>query len=95
MNEEKPFELMMYQLIIIVLVGIFLSLGIGYWIGKEVGFSKGISTVSIEKPDYCTVDKSGDKIIVSCNELENVTLDSLCEWVPGELKDKLKIVIIT
>jgi len=92
---EKPFELMMYQLIIIVLVGIFLSLGIGYWVGKDVGFSKGTSAVVIEKPDYCTVDKSSDKIIISCNELKDMTLDSLCEWVPEELKDKIKIVIIT
>ncbi|MBD3263051.1 hypothetical protein GF374_01585 [Candidatus Woesearchaeota archaeon] len=86
---------MMYQLIIIVLVGIFLSLGIGYWVGKEVGFSKGVSAVSVEKPDYCTVDKSSGNIIVECNELKNMTLDSLCEWVPEELKNKLKIVIIT
>ena len=92
---EKPFELMMYQLIIIILVGIFLSLGIGYWIGNDVGFSKGMSTVVVEKPDYCSIDKVSNKIIVNCNELENITLDSLCEWVPEELKDKLKIVIIT
>ena len=92
---EVKYELMMYQLIIIVLVGIFLSLGIGYWIGKEVGLSKGASTVEIEKPNYCNVDRAGEKIIIRCNELENVTLDSLCEWVPEELKDKIKIVIIT
>lgn len=92
---EKPYELMMYQLIIIVLVGIFLSLGIGYLVGKEVGFSKGVSTVSVDKPDYCSVDKSNEGIVVHCNELKNMTLDSLCEWVPESLKDKIRIVIIT
>lgn len=95
MSSEKPFELMMYQLIIIILVGIFLSLGIGYLVGKEIGFSKGTDIVSVEKPDYCNVDKTGHTIKVECNELQNMTLDSLCEWVPEDLKDRIKIMIIT
>ncbi len=98
MSEEKPkeikHELLMGQLILIVIIGILLSMVAGFFVGKEVGLTKGISASIVEKPAYCTVDKQSDVIEVKCNELKSVNLDSLCEWISPELKDKIKIVVI-
>ncbi len=93
-EKEIRYELMMGQLILIVIVGILLSITAGFFIGKEVGLTKGISASIIEKPAYCTVDKQSDVVEVKCNELTNVSMDSLCEWISPELKDKIKIVVI-
>jgi hypothetical protein len=93
-ERELKYELQMGHLIAIVIIGILLAMLAGYWVGKEVGFSRGTSTLEIEKPAYCSVDKFPDKIKVSCNELGNVSLDSLCKFGSADLKEKIRIVII-
>ena len=94
-KREVKYEMLVGQLILAILVGIFLALGAGFLVGKEVGLSKSIGDVNVEKPDYCTVDKAGGGVQVRCNELTNVSLDSLCKWVSPELKGRIRIVMIT
>jgi len=93
--KEPKYELLMGQLILGILVGIFLALGAGYMLGKEIGVSKALSDLPIDKPDYCTVDKVGGTLTIRCSELKNVTLDSLCTWISPELKDRIRIMIIS
>jgi len=92
--KEKKFEILMGQLILVIVIGLIFAVFIGYQMGKETGQAIAVSHVTIEKPEYCTIDKQDDKIIMKCNELKNVTLDELCEWVSPELKEKVKIMLI-
>lgn len=92
---EVKYEIQMGQLIGVVLLGILLVTIAGFWFGRETGFNKGFSQVTVEKPAYCTADNSGGKVVVKCNELGNVSLESLCKWASPELKDKIKLVIVT
>jgi hypothetical protein len=92
---EVKYEIQMGQLMGIVIIGLILSIAAGFWLGKDSGFNKGFNQVTVEKPDYCTSDTSSGKVVVKCNELGNVSLDSLCKWVSPELKDKIKLVIVT
>lgn len=94
-GREQRYELLMGQLIAIVIIGILIAIGSGFWAGKYVGYAQGTSTAIIEKPAYCNADKVGGKIVVKCNELGNVSLDNLCQWASPELKDKIKLVIVT
>lgn len=88
-------ELMIGQLLIIVIAGILLSIGAGYWLGQQIGTANSLSTAVVQTPGYCNVDRIGDGFHVKCNELGNVSLDNLCKWASPELKDKIKLVIIT
>ena len=93
-DKEKKVEILMGQLILIVIVGLLIAVYAGFQMGKEVGMANGISSVEVQKPEYCTLDRTEDKITIQCNELKNVTLDQLCKWVSPELKEKVKIMII-
>ena len=93
--KEPRYELMMGQLILAIMVGIFLALAAGYLLGKEIGVSRAISDLHVEKPEYCTIDKVGGELTVRCNELKNVTLYSLCTWISPDLKDRIRIMIIS
>ena len=88
---ETKYELMMYQLVIVVLVGVFVALGIGFWAGKAVGFSKGVDVVKAEIPDYCTINKQGSDIQVKCNEL-GLGLDDVCRITTPGFRSKVKVV---
>ncbi|MFH0869054.1 MAG: hypothetical protein V1839_02400 [archaeon] len=104
MNEMIPemrpqrhgsYELLMGQLIIIVIVGILIAIGSGFWIGKYVGYMQGTSAATVEIPNYCSSSGVNGKIIVKCNELGNVSLDNLCQWASPDLKNKIKLVLVT
>lgn len=92
---EVKYEIQMGQLIAIVIIGLLVASVAGFWIGSSSGFNKGFSQVTVDKPNYCTSDTSTGKVVVKCNELGNVSLDSLCKWVSPELKDKIRLVIVT
>lgn len=92
---EGRYEIQLGQLLLVLLVGILVAIGVGFMVGKEIGFAKGFGEVTIEKPAYCTADSTAGKVTVTCNELRNVTLGSLCKWVSPELIDKIRLVIVT
>ena len=84
----------MGHLVAIVMIGMLVTLGVGFAVGNYVGLTNGISTSVIEKPEYCSIDKTGTKIHVKCNELSNITLENLCQWASPELKNKVRLVVI-
>jgi hypothetical protein len=90
-QSETKYELMMYQLVIVVLVGVFVALGIGFWAGKSVGFSKGVDAIRTEIPDYCTINKQGSELSVKCNEL-GLGLDDVCRITTPGFRSKVKVV---
>ncbi|MEM2874383.1 MAG: hypothetical protein QW063_03000 [Candidatus Nanoarchaeia archaeon] len=92
---EVRYEIQLGQLLAIVVISLLLCVGAGFWVGKEVGFAKGFSQVVVEKPDYCTADTSGGQVTVKCNELGNISLESLCKWASPELKEKIRLVLVT
>ena len=94
MIEEKKYELVMGHLVAIVMIGMLVTLGVGFFVGNHVGLTTGLSSAVIEKPDYCNVDKVGTKINIRCNELSDVTLENLCQWASPELKSKVRLVVI-
>jgi len=94
-QSEKKYELFVGQLVAIVIAGILISVGSGFLLGYKFGYEKGISATTVETPAYCSVNRVGDKNIVKCNDLGNVGLDNLCMWASPELKEKIKLVIIT
>lgn len=94
-KREPKYELLVGQLMAIVIIGILVSIGSGFLVGKYVGFAQGSSTAVVEKPEYCSADKVDGHIVVRCNELGNVSLDSLCKWASPDLMEKIRLVIIT
>jgi hypothetical protein len=92
---EVRYEIQMGKLAAIMLIGIIVAIGAGFFLGSQVGFATGFSQVTVEKPAYCTSDVYGGKVVVKCNELGNVSLDSLCQWASPELREKVKLVLIT
>jgi len=92
---EVKYEIQLGQLLVIVVIGLLIAVGAGFLVGKEVGFAKGFSQVTIEKPAYCTSDVSEGKVKISCNELGNVSLESLCQWASPDLKEKVRLVLVT
>jgi hypothetical protein len=94
MENEAKYEIVMYKFLIIVLIGIFIAMGMGYVAGNKIGFSKGVDTISVEKPEYCTVEKMGSEVIIKCNEIEATTAADLCKLTSPGLEEKIKIVLI-
>ena len=92
---EVKYEIQLGKLAIIVVLGVILAVTAGFFVGKEVGFTTGFSQVTVDKPAYCTADTFGGKVVVDCNELSNVSLDDLCQWASPDLRDKVKLVLIT
>jgi len=88
--EDQKYELVMGHLVAVVMIGMLVTLGIGFVIGNYIGVGASV----IEKPAYCHVDKIGTKVQVTCNELSDVTLENLCQWASPELKNKVRLVVI-
>jgi|SRR3990172_931247 len=92
---EVRYEIQLGQLAAILIIGMIVAIGAGFFLGNEIGFSKGFSQIEVEKPAYCTSSAEGGKVVVECNELGNVSLDSLCQWASPDLRDKVRLVLIT
>lgn len=95
MKSQAQYELMMGHFILIVVVGMLLTLGAGYFVGKEIGFARGNSALGVITPEYCNAVQTEDGISVKCNELAGVDLSGACELLSSNLKQKIKVVVIT
>lgn len=92
---EINYEIKMYQLLIVFLIAVFASLWLGLWLGEGIGYSKGIDAVDIETPDYCYAENEGrEDVKIVCNELENISLNDLCNTLSKPLEHKVKILLI-
>ncbi len=89
---EARYEISMYKLIVVVLIGMFISIGIGYVAGNHIGAVTAIDQANI--PDYCAVYKEGSKVEIRCTEL-NVPADQFCNMLSPSLEKQIKIVLIT
>lgn len=92
---EVKYEIQLGQLLGIALLGVGLAVILGFFIGNGYGYAKGFSQVEVDKPAYCTADTSAGLVKISCNELSNISLSTLCSVASPELKDKIRIVLIT
>ena len=92
---EVKYEIQLGRLLGIALLGVGLALVLGFFVGNEYGHAKGFSQVTVEKPAYCTADNSAGIVQIKCNELGNVSMKDFCSWASPELKDKVKLVLVT
>lgn len=92
--EENKLELVMYQLVLVIVVGFLIALAAGFFTGRTVGFSNGVDAVKAEIPDYCTVNKQGSEIKVACNEL-GLSLEEVCAITSPALRSKVRVVSIS
>ncbi len=92
---EVKYEIQLGQLLGIALLGVGLAVILGFFVGNGYGYAKGFSQVEVVKPDYCTSDTSAGIVNVRCNELGNVSMKEFCSWASPELKEKVKLVLVT
>lgn len=92
---EVKYEIQLGQLLGVALLAVGIAIVLGFFVGNEYGHTKGFSQVTVEKPAYCTADTSAGLVQVKCNELGNVSMKDFCSWASPELKDKVKLVLIT
>jgi len=95
---EISYEVKMYQLLILFVVSVFVAIGLGIWFGNSmgysIGYSQGIDAVTITTPGYCYAENEGhEDVTIVCNELENVTVDDLCDTLSEPLEHVVKILI--
>ena len=86
----KQYEIVMYKLLIIVLVGIFVAISLGFFAGHAFG----VASADVETPEYCYSKTSGGKIIVECNELSDITVADLCKLYSEGIGEKTRVVLI-
>lgn len=87
---EKSYEIVMYKLLIIVLIGMFIAIGMGFLGGRAVG----LYNTDIETPEYCYSSISSGKVVVECNELSDTTVAELCTILSDEIEKQTKVVLI-
>jgi hypothetical protein len=88
---EKQYEIVMYKLLTIVMIGMFVAIAVGFFFGKAVGKMD----IEVETPEYCHSQISGDKVTIECNELPDTTVADLCELLSEGMEEKTKVVLIT
>jgi hypothetical protein len=89
------YEITMYKLMGIFIVGLLAFMSIGFWMGHTIGFSSRIDEAHVMTPPYCHASFRGNEITVSCTELEDYSALELCNMLSTPLKDKIKVVVIT
>ncbi len=89
---EAKYEISMYKLITIVIIGLFVFMGIGFLVGNRIGAVTAIDSAKL--PEYCAIYKSGGQVEVRCTEL-NVPADKFCEMLSPALEKQVKVVLIT
>lgn len=94
-EETKQYEIKMWQLMLLVIVGIFAALLLGFYFGDRVGEAEAAGDIDVELPDYCTYKLARGKVTVRCNELEDLSANEVCNMLSTPLKDKIHIVIAT
>ncbi len=94
-KERKPgrFEITMYKLLVIFVISIFVSLGLGIFIGQSLGEAQTLK--ELELPEYCSVSSDTDGNSIRCNEIgTNLSANDVCSILSTQLKDKLRVVLI-
>ncbi|MEM2954689.1 MAG: hypothetical protein QW625_01935 [Candidatus Nanoarchaeia archaeon] len=88
---EIKYEITLGRLFGIFLLALAITGVAAFFIGEKLA-SKNIK---VETPEYCSASMTNEKIIVKCNDLGNLSLDTVCKWLSPELRDKIKIVVVS
>ena len=91
-KDENQYEIVMYKLLGMVLVGMFLSLAVGFVMGNTIGKINALD--DIETPEYCWAQKQGKVLVVNCNEID-VSISSMCETLSEDVQENFKIVVVS
>ena len=87
------YEITMYKLLILFLISIFISIGVGGYFGTSIGYAEAVNDLSV--PDYCSVHRnSGGPASVTCSELENLSASEFCELFSTPIRDKIRVTIV-
>ncbi|MBT3940479.1 hypothetical protein HOF46_00340 [Candidatus Woesearchaeota archaeon] len=89
------YEITMYKLLGIFMVGSIVFMSIGFWMGHTLGETSKIDDAQVMVPPYCHASFRGNEITVSCTELEDYSALELCNMFSTSLKDKIRVVVIT
>ena len=89
------YEITMYKLLVLMLVGLFISLGIGLYLGGLIGKATAVESLEVDAPPYCSYDKSISSVNIRCNEISNTTATEICAILSTPLKDKLRVLVIS
>jgi len=93
---EAGYEVEMYKLIAVAAVVVLVSVVLGVFLGKSIGFATGVDAVEINAPGYCTLRETGTQINITCGtELGDATVDELCTALSTSLKQNLKVLLIS
>lgn len=92
---KVKYEITMYKLMAIFIVGLLAFMSVGVWMGHTLGFSSRIDEAHVTTPPYCHASFRSNEITVSCTELEDYSALELCNMLSTPLKDKIKVVVIT
>lgn len=88
---EIKYEITLGRLIGLFLLALFITGVVGFFIGEKLAISK----IKVDVPSYCSASIVNEKVKVKCNDLGNLSLDTVCKWLSPELRDKIKIVVIS
>ena len=95
LKEIKQYEIKMWQLMALVIIGIFVALIFGFYFGDRVGAAEATSNINVELPNYCTYTIAKGEVTIVCNELEDLSANEVCNMLSTPLKDKIHVVIAT
>jgi hypothetical protein len=96
-NEEKKKTIeIKYEITLGKLLGIFalvllITFASAFFLGKELSVSK----IKVSTPEYCSAKIIGNEVLVKCNDLGNISLETVCKWLSPELQNKIKIVVLS
>jgi hypothetical protein len=93
-NNELKYEITMYKLLVIFAASIIITMGLGFYAGEVVGRSKGVDSVEVNVPEYCTINERGTNVTVSCLEFSNVTAGDLCKILSTPLENRIRVMIL-
>lgn len=93
---KKKYEIPMYKLLAIFIIGLIVFFGMGIVVGNVIGSTSALNNADVSVPEYCRASIRGGRIVVDCNELyEGYSALELCNILSTPLKDRIRIVVIS
>ncbi|MGB9675483.1 MAG: hypothetical protein ACP5IJ_02320 [Candidatus Nanoarchaeia archaeon] len=88
---EIKYEITLGKLLGIFALALLLTFASAYVLGKELAISK----IKVSTPEYCSSTIENGKVIVKCNDLGNLSLETFCKWLSPDLQNKIRIVVVS
>ena len=88
------YEITMYKLLVLFILGLFIAIGIGGYAGSRIGYSDAVN--DLEVPNYCSVQRRGSAPAeVVCSEIGNLTASEMCQLFSTPVRDKIRILVVS